>query len=782
MKCDISEMNDRLAASEERFRMVLANMPVVLFQQDTELRYTWIYNLNSGFSVDEMIGRTDMELFPLADHSGLTKIKRKVLETGIGVREEVRTTTDGKSFYYDLCVEPQYSAAAVLVGVNCISTDITERKKMEQQLLFNQRRLETLIILNQMTRATLKEIIKIVHREALNLTGSEIGWLEFLNEDEYDLPALCCTGNREVSYAKYERVHIRPGIETVFVSEAIHQRRCIMINHFSASDRSRQIPAEGHTKLKRLLVVPVMDGDRSVAVISVANKEDNYESTDIQQLNLLIGEVWQIIKRRHAEENLLQLEASFRKIVETANEGIIVGTSDGKIRYLNNRMADMLGYTVAELQGKNGLELLVPSQEPAVVKTRAQLAAGTTTQTEVHFCKKDGKSLWTLANSSPIFADDGKYVGNLAMHTDITERKRSEEALRQSEERFAMLFHESPVLMALAKIDETSRRIEYVDANQKYLEAIEYSLEEIIGKTPTELNLFSDDSAYGQIYADLTTVGFVNNLEREIRTRSGGCVHGLTCFRTITINLDKYVLAVILDITEKKRYESELARLDQLNLVAEMAAGIGHEVRNPMTTVRGFLQMLSKYQIRPHETEIYQLMIEELDRANNIITEFLSLARNDSIVRKPINLNDVVRALFPLIQAEALLNDHTIILDLHDVPAVLVNENDIRQLIHNLTRNGLEAMSSGKTMTIQTTCRDDQVVLSVADQGSGLSPEIAGKLGKPFITTKEKGTGLGLAVCYSIAARHQASIEVESGTTGTVFKVSFPTAMGQHRR
>jgi signal transduction histidine kinase len=235
----------------------------------------------------------------------------------------------------------------------------------------------------------------------------------------------------------------------------------------------------------------------------------------------------------------------------------------------------------------------------------------------------------------------------------------------------------------------------------------------------------------------------------------------------------KHSTIIVRDITERKRLQKEMARLERLHLVGEMAASIGHEIRNPMTTIRGFLQMVNEREDTEKYREYYQLMIEELDRANAIITEYLSMARDKSVDLKPGWLNSSVKALYPLLQADAQYGDKQVQLSLGKPPQLLFDEKEIRQLILNLARNGLEAMQPGGTLTIGTRENNREAELFIKDEGGGLDPMIMEKLGTPFITTKENGTGLGLAVCYSIAKRHNADITIETGAGGTTFSVRF---------
>lgn len=235
------------------------------------------------------------------------------------------------------------------------------------------------------------------------------------------------------------------------------------------------------------------------------------------------------------------------------------------------------------------------------------------------------------------------------------------------------------------------------------------------------------------------------------------------------------LLAVALDITERKRLAAELQRLDRLNVVGEMAAAIGHEVRNPLTTVRGYLQLFQRKAQTAGYSSRLRMMIEELDRVNAIISGFLSLARNKALDLKSHNLNDIVTALLPLLEADARCSGHDVRFDADELPAVAIDDRDIRQLILNLARNAFEAMPPGGLLTITTSAGDGRVVLTVRDTGRGIPEKLLDRLGTPFLTTKENCIGLGLAVCYRIVQRHGAAMAVDTSPQGTTFRVSFKT-------
>lgn len=229
------------------------------------------------------------------------------------------------------------------------------------------------------------------------------------------------------------------------------------------------------------------------------------------------------------------------------------------------------------------------------------------------------------------------------------------------------------------------------------------------------------------------------------------------------------------DITVLKRQQLELARLERLNLIGQLAAGISHEIRNPLTTVKGFLQLFGSKSNYAQDKEYMELMISEIDRANEIITNFLSLAKADLDNVKPKNINEVINKVFPMLQADAFTNNKEVVVDLNILPDIMINENEIKQLILNLVRNGLEVTPEHGSVIISTYLQEDKVVLAIKDHGTGIPREIQEKIGTPFFTTKESGTGLGLAISIGIAQRHKAIFEFKTGNNGTIFYTIFPT-------
>jgi len=377
----------------------------------------------------------------------------------------------------------------------------------------------------------------------------------------------------------------------------------------------------------------------------------------------------------------------------------------------------------------------------------------------------------SLENSNLYSNLEKKVAGRTwQLQHEIAEHKKTEEALRESEERFSKAFHLVPIMMAMGTVEEGV----FIDVNEAFCAGSGYTREETIGCTPRDMNLFPDLQKRQKLGEALIKHGKLENYEIELCTKTGEIRQGRSWSQLFYFDGKPCHITGRIDITEQKLLEHEMARLDRLNLIGEMAASIGHEIRNPMTSVRGFLQMFEdKYS---EDKEFLNLMIEELDRANAIITEFLSLAKNKMVELMPQDLNSVLKNMLPLIQVTATIQDKSVQLEMESLPDLLLDKKEIRQLILNLVNNGLESMSPGGTITIKTFTEGDNAGLSIQDQGQGIEPDVLDKLGTPFFTTKENGTGLGLAVCYGIAARHSAKINVDTSASGTKFIVRFPLA------
>ncbi len=355
---------------------------------------------------------------------------------------------------------------------------------------------------------------------------------------------------------------------------------------------------------------------------------------------------------------------------------------------------------------------------------------------------------------------------------DVSHRQLAEEALRLSEERFYKAFHLNPATMSIARVSDGS----YIDVNRRWSEATGYTADEVIGKNPVELSLWVADNYCNEFRSVFSSKGVVYGMEGQVRTKSGKIITGHLSAEVINMNGELCWLTVFQDTTEKQLLEKHLARLDRLNLIGEIAASMGHEIRNPLTSVRGFLQLIEESEEGANLNDYFNIILEELDRANFILSEFLLLAKDRAIDPHPHDINSIIKAICPLLQADATRSEKVIELQLESVPLVNLDDKEIRQLVVNLARNGLEAMDPGGILTISTCFDKGKVVLAVKDTGKGIAADLLDKLGTPFVTNKDDGAGLALAVCYSIVARHRAQLSFDTSSEGTTFRVQFHPA------
>lgn len=233
------------------------------------------------------------------------------------------------------------------------------------------------------------------------------------------------------------------------------------------------------------------------------------------------------------------------------------------------------------------------------------------------------------------------------------------------------------------------------------------------------------------------------------------------------------VFVIFSDITKRKESEKKKQYYDKLKIIGEMAAGVAHEVRNPLTTIKGFLQLMVENKELDNYKNINMLMIDEVNRINIIITEYLDIAKEKPGKLENCNLNNIIKAVFPLLETRAIIEGKSTVLNLSNISDLIIDKNEIRQLLLNMINNSLDAMNDGKTVQIITFEKNGEVVLSIKDEGNGIHANLIDDISTPFVTTKEAGTGLGLPICFSIAKRNNAKIDYSSSSEGTTFNIRF---------
>lgn len=473
--------------------------------------------------------------------------------------------------------------------------------------------------------------------------------------------------------------------------------------------------------------------------------------------------------RKKAEQELRASGAYYRTIFETTGTAMMIYQKDMKIILVNSEFEKLSGYSRSEIENKMYWTEFIdaPDLNRMIQYHSVRQAAPAKVPPKYEFRLRDRwnnvKNIYITV--APIPENDTVVVSFM----DITQRKITEQALKQSENRFASILSSSPNELAITTLSEGR----FIHVNERFCRSIEWSQDEIIGHTSSELQMWMNPIDRVEMVDLLLKDGHVRNREYCVRCKSGRVLTTLVSAESLELDGNQCMIVLMNDISELKQMEKEIARLDQLNLVGEIAASIGHEVRNPMTSVRGFLQLLKDEEKFQFYQEYFDLMIEDIDRANHIISEFLSMARHKNVDLKLSSLNTLIEKLAPLIHSDTVAQDKYLMVELNEIPDIMLDEKEIRQMILNLVQNGLEAMEPGGKLLLQTCFEEDSVILMVSDEGRGIPADLIDKIGVPFFTTKQEGTGLGLPVCYSIAARHNANIKIDTGDQGTRFYVCF---------
>ena len=499
-------------------------------------------------------------------------------------------------------------------------------------------------------------------------------------------------------------------------------------------------------------------------------EEINFIHAAATQMEIAIQKIRIQNDQRHAEIALRKNEDRLRIITDNMLDMLYLTDEDFIIKYASPSCAQSIGIKPSELTGRSIFELVHPEDMPVVLDSvNHAIKNNSGSKKTFRFQLSSEHDLWVESTIKILLDDKGSITGTVLCSRDISERKQAAEALKKSESLYRTIFENTGTATSIAGLDTI-------------LSLVNTEFEKLSGYTKKELEGIKSWTSF-VLKADLQRLNNYHHLrmlsphkapdkfEFRFVNKAGEVRNVLMTLAQIPGTLMH--LSSFLDITEIKHFQQEMSRLERLNLVGQMAAGIGHEVRNPMTTVRGFLQMFrGKSHLAIYKNH-FDLMIDELDRANSIITQFLSLAKDKPVDKKIHNLNSIVEMLYPLIEADAYKSGMGFNLQLQEIPDSLLDEKEIRQLILNLTRNGIEAMSPGGTLTISTFAQMGKAVLAVQDQGTGIPSHIMEKLGTPFLTTKDEGTGLGLSVCYSIATRHNATVDVKTGPGGTTFMIKF---------
>lgn len=328
---------------------------------------------------------------------------------------------------------------------------------------------------------------------------------------------------------------------------------------------------------------------------------------------------------------------------------------------------------------------------------------------------------------------------------------------------------------SIVAITDPKGIITYV--NEKFTEISKYDEAELIGSTHAIVNSGYHSKEFFQelwetIIGGETWYGEICN-----KNKDGELYWVDTTIIPFMENGKPYqYISIRSDITSRKQAEELLHQQDKLAAVGQLAAGVAHEIRNPLTSMKGYAEFLHMDERDPNRVEFLEIILDEIDRVNQIVEEFMVLAKPQSVNLETKNIIPIIQNVLALMEFDAKKKNVTFYFESElDLILVRCDENRLKQVFLNFVKNGMEAMPNGGNIKVRTELKENSVQISIEDTGIGIAPSQLKKIGEPFYTTKKTGNGLGLMVSFKIIEGHRGKVEVESEVNkGTTFNILLP--------
>jgi two-component system, sporulation sensor kinase E len=334
--------------------------------------------------------------------------------------------------------------------------------------------------------------------------------------------------------------------------------------------------------------------------------------------------------------------------------------------------------------------------------------------------------------------------------------------------KFKQLFNHTLEAIVLCRSN-----MEIAEVNERACELLELTRDKLIGKNAESFFMKNGRDVIRRKWKE---VMHGNKIRGEFRYRTPeGYIKELeySCEKDI---VDQLHVTILKDVTDQKLTEQKLLKAETLNVVGELAAGVAHEIRNPLTSLKGFVQLIQNQ--TDDFNQYLSIILSEVDRIEHIIKEFLVLSKSNSQNFEKASITGIIRDTVDLLNTQAIIKNIEILTDVdEDVPRLFCDPMQLKQVFINFIKNAIEASSIGDAVEVNIkTCRESGYVqIQIRDYGCGMDEWVLKKIGKPFFTTKEEGTGLGLMVSNNIIKHHNGKLDVQSKKgRGTNFIISLP--------
>ncbi len=497
-----------------------------------------------------------------------------------------------------------------------------------------------------------------------------------------------------------------------------------------------------------------------------------------------------ITERKRAEDALKFSLSLLDAALESTADGLLIVDSKGKVTKYNQKFARMWKISEAVIAGYDANKLLISVADqvfdPARLLARVrEIYAHPQESSFDQVTFLDGRVVERYSQPQKI---GNHVVGRVWSFRDITESKRAEAALRESEEKFRLTFDFSPDAVNVNRLEDGM----FVDINEGFMQATGYSREEVIGRTSLEINIWHDPADREKLVQGLQKNGNYQNLESQFRRKDGSLITALMSARVISLKGVPHIISITRDITERKMIAAKLQQAQKFEAIGTLAGGVAHDFNNLLMGIQGRASLitLDLDTSHPHREHIHA--IEEYVRsAANLTKQLLGFARGGKYEVKPVDINKLVlnsSAMFGRTKKEIRIHAKY-----QQSPMVVeADRGQIEQVLLNMYVNAWQAMPpEGGDLYLETNivaldaayCRPHRakpgryVKVSITDTGAGMDEATRLQIFDPFFTTKEKsrGTGLGLASAYGIIKNHGGMITVYSEAGhGTTFNIYLP--------
>jgi PAS domain S-box-containing protein len=477
-------------------------------------------------------------------------------------------------------------------------------------------------------------------------------------------------------------------------------------------------------------------------------------------------------------------------ILASMQGGLFTIDKDARITSFNRSAERITGYKREEVLNKKCYNILRSNLCEGKCRLKGTLETGESIfNYDATIRNKAGKVIPVNVTTSALRSVDDEIIGALEIFRDESERERLWEKLREERDKAQQYLSVARVMIVALNNEGEITLI-----NKRGCKVLGYNEEEIIGKNWFDLCVPEKirgevKRVFGKLIAGELDV--TEYYENPILTRSGE-ERIIAWKNTIVRNKEGDIIGSLSsgeDITDRKRAEEELIRSERLASVGQLAAGVAHEVNNPLAGILVYIKLLLKrYEQKKLQTEETQKQLEkigrETERCSRIIKNLLDFSRQTEVKLRPVNINKVIEATFSIIGHQISLENVKTEMDLStSLPSILVDFDQIQQALMNIMLNAAQAMPNGGDLKITTSVAErvkigrsirDAVRIDISDTGIGIPQENLDKLFTPFFTTKEKGkgVGLGLSVVHGIIERHHGKIEITSNPgAGTTFSI-----------